>query len=155
MAEQESRRAEDRTEGQLPRYVLPRRSILRGRKKFDRLFAEGKTLRAGDLLLRWYLVDAEEIEAKGGAAGPLAAFVVAKRYGRAVDRNRVKRLMREAWRLQRPGLVEQLDESARLEIAIVWIGPPAAKGRAKFAPLAANLAGGIDRLVRRISRRHA
>ncbi len=46
-----------------------------------------------------------------------------KKFKRAVDRNRVKRLMREAWRLEKPALENRLltDEKQRA-IVFIFVG---------------------------------
>lgn len=72
-------------------YTLPRRSILRGKSRFQRLFNQGKQLNGRFTGLR-YLVCEEE------ASQPLMAFIVRKKLGNAVLRNHLKRLMREAYR---------------------------------------------------------
>jgi ribonuclease P protein component len=44
-----------------------------------------------------------------------------KRFHHAVDRNRVKRQMREAYRKNKQILLERLPEDRQLALALVWI----------------------------------
>lgn len=88
------------TEGPHPpqnaRFKAPKSLRLTRRDDIARVFAEG--LRAGDSLMTLYML--------AGPSSPLARLGVAvsKRHGGAVRRNRIKRLCREAFRLQRPGV---------------------------------------------------
>jgi ribonuclease P protein component len=67
---------------------------LKSRKQIQLLFSEGRTVQQDSIRLI-YLVDAK-------MAGIQAGVSVSTRFfKRAVDRNRIKRLMREAYRLQR------------------------------------------------------
>ncbi len=77
------------------RFFLPRANILRGKSHFDRLFREGNRLSASNVDLR-YLVFPDP------TTGCLVAFVAGRKLGNAVIRNRCKRRMREAYRLQPP-----------------------------------------------------
>jgi ribonuclease P protein component len=54
------------------------------------------------------------------------AFSVPKRrFRKAVDRNRVRRLLREAWRLQRARLSQALtDRPDRLQLILIYTGKP-------------------------------
>lgn len=74
------------------RHRLPRTAILRGKKAFAGLFAAGKVLRGRDFDFK-YAVGAT------GTGSIKVAFVAGKRLGGAVVRNRCKRLLREAFRL--------------------------------------------------------
>ena len=49
------------------------------------------------------------------------ASLVKKRFHHAVDRNRVKRQMREAYRKNKQILLERLPEDRQLALALVWI----------------------------------
>lgn len=74
-------------------FSLPKANILRGRKNFQRLFKPGAVTLHNELVdLRFRIYsDPEE--------GCLMGFIVKKRLGKATQRNRIKRLLREAYRL--------------------------------------------------------
>lgn len=73
---------------------LPRRSILRGRKNFDRLFndATAVTYSRDHIKIRFLPLDQV-------SAGFKMGFIVPTKLGKANKRNRTKRLLREAYRL--------------------------------------------------------
>ena len=49
--------------------------------------------------------------------------VSSKNFKKAVDRNRIKRLMREAWRLQKNGLHAQLEERQKsMSVFFLYVG---------------------------------
>ncbi len=74
-------------------FSLPRAKILRGRKNFQRLFeSDVKIIRNSYVNIRFRLYPEAESEC-------LMGFIVKKKLGNAVKRNRVKRLMKEAYRL--------------------------------------------------------
>jgi len=83
-------------------FKLPRADILRGRTHFKRLFEGAAVIYNEEYLsLRFYTVGERAFTCKMG-------FIVAKRLGKATDRNRTKRLLREAYRLNRHPLMETL-----------------------------------------------
>ncbi len=73
-------------------YPLPRRSILRGKAAFDAVFKQGRTLTSG-------LVSFRFMARSSTSPGITAGFTVRRKSGGAVTRNRLKRLLREAYRL--------------------------------------------------------
>ena len=83
--------------------VLPKSRILRGKQNFDRIFSESERLGAPFVVLRYRIYD-EPTE------GFQVGFITPKKIGKAVHRNRIRRKLREAFRLQQhillPGLRE-------------------------------------------------
>ena len=85
---------------------MPRKAILKRRAHFERLF-EGAAIRHGSshILVRYRVWPHAKFECKMG-------FVVPKRLGVAVRRNRIKRLLREAYRINQYELVDLLQSTS-------------------------------------------
>jgi len=82
-----------------PRYTLPRSKSLKSKLLIDKLFKQGQSLVAYPLRLVYLSVNYEANEPF------LSGFSVPKKkFKHAVDRNRIKRLMRESFRLQQHDL---------------------------------------------------
>ena len=124
---------------------MPRALILRGRDNFTKLFAEGRSLRSGSLVLKVRVV------AIGDGPSVITAFIVPKRHGRAVDRNRVRRLIRECWRHERPAFLATLDRPLLIHLGLIWSGPTAATRRPTHTEIGADLRNGLVRLRRHLS----
>jgi ribonuclease P protein component len=91
---------------------------LKSKKLIEQLFDKGKSVDAVPLKLIWMAVDGE-------MPSPVqAGFTVPKRnFPKAIDRNRIKRLMREAWRLQKKELYKLLDEkNLKLAAMLIFTG---------------------------------
>ena len=86
------------------RFTLPKSNILRGKRNFQKLFSEGKLIQSPKVTLR-YTAYADT------AAGFQVGFIAPKRMGTAVQRNRCKRLLREAFRHRQHQLKELLSET--------------------------------------------
>jgi len=71
-------------------YGLPRNIRLKGKQAFTGLFKKGNRFRHDNLVFIYLL--SEE---------PSVGFVASKRVGGAVQRNRTKRLLREAYRMNK------------------------------------------------------
>lgn len=95
------------------RHRLPRTAILRGKKAFTGLFADGKVLRGRDF-------DFKYSANRSGTGTIRVAFVAGKRLGGAVVRNRCKRLLREAYRLSQAHFSD-IAERSGLDIEAVII----------------------------------
>jgi ribonuclease P protein component len=96
-------------------YTLNKNERLKSRKIIEHLFSEGKSFMVSPFRVS-YLFDQK-------ASSPLqfGTGVSTKHFKKAVDRNRIKRLAREAWRLQKTGLQEKLKEQNRqLSVFIIY-----------------------------------
>lgn len=80
------------------RYTLKKSEILRGRKNFRKVFDQGKRIN-GNVLRCLVLNDA--LSSPPASARPVFGVVISRTLRRAVDRNLVKRRIREAYRLNK------------------------------------------------------
>lgn len=87
------------------------------KKDIEALFAQGKNIRQGKLLIKYILHDSS---VQGNFVKVLV--VVPKRNARrAVRRNRIKRLAREAYRLNKDILTEFLLKANKtIHFAVIW-----------------------------------
>ncbi len=77
------------------RHTLKRNEVLRGRKNFDLLFQRGE--RRSGSVIRCLILRAPS----DAPPRVIAGFAVPKTVPRAVDRNRIKRYLRESYRLHK------------------------------------------------------
>jgi ribonuclease P protein component len=84
-------------------YKFSKQSVLRKNKNFQTVYRHGKSY-ANRLAVLYVLP-----QPKNTASRRRAGFVAGKKLGGAVVRNRVKRLMKEAYRLNQSRLVEGVD----------------------------------------------
>ena len=95
------------------RFKLPKSRILRGRRNFQKIFSDSLIIHSPSVTLRYSLYPNSSKDFKIG-------FIAPKKTGTAVQRNRTKRLLREAFRLQQQNLLSMLDET-NLEVHAVLI----------------------------------
>jgi ribonuclease P protein component len=97
-------------------YSLGKSERLKSRKQIDQLFDKGNKITLFPFRI---LYQQEEV---GGILK--AGFTVSsKSFARAVDRNRIKRLMRESYRIQKKGLEEVvLKNDCSLRLFFIYTG---------------------------------
>ena len=98
------------------RYTYGKNEKLKSTKVIDLLFKEGRSLQQYPIRFLWMRVDSE--------SNLQASVAVSKRFfAKAVDRNKLKRHLREAWRLQKNVIeAELLQKGISIASMIVFTG---------------------------------
>ena len=97
------------------KFTFGKKEKLKGEKLIAQLFAEGQSVAAYPLRLVYLQTTFEDdVKVKAGVS------VTKRNFKRAVDRNRIKRLMREAYRLQKAVFFN--NSSTQYALMILYIG---------------------------------
>lgn len=86
------------------KFTYPKNEKLKSRKQIERLFNSGKSVSKYPLRLMYFRHENTEIPFQ------ISVSVSKKHFGKAVDRNYFKRLLRETYRLNQHLLKENLNE---------------------------------------------
>ena len=104
-----------------------KREKLKNRKLLDQLFTKGRSVSAFPLKVFYHVLPAETTETVQAGVG-----VSARNFSKAVDRNRIKRLLREAYRLNKSLLHNALNaDQKKAAVFFLYIG----KEKPAFAAL--------------------
>ncbi len=99
------------------RYTFKKEEKLKSRKTIEQLFKEGKSFSNFPFRVIWQFTEVSGDPLQTGFA------VSSKHFKKAVDRNRIKRLMREAYRLQKNDLQDHLKQQQKqLAVFIIYVG---------------------------------
>ncbi|MBS1510899.1 MAG: ribonuclease P protein component [Bacteroidetes bacterium] len=95
---------------------------MKSRKSIEQLFKEGISFSVFPFRVLYLIHKAED--ESNPSPGLKAAFSVSKKYFKhATERNRVKRLMRESWRLQKNNLLQSIKEmNSNMMVFIIYTG---------------------------------
>ena len=98
------------------RFTLGKNERLKSRKLIEAVFSNGKNF-AHYPFRAFYLLSENGFTVQAGFG------VSGKNFRKAVDRNRIKRLAREAWRLQKNSLCEKLEnQNLHLVLFLIYTG---------------------------------
>ena len=98
------------------RYFLKKTDRLKSRKAIDIMFTKGKSFSNFPFRILWMNVENED----GLKAGFSAST---KNFKKATDRNKIKRLMKEAYRLQKNDLAVQLSLNKKaINVFFIYTG---------------------------------
>lgn len=133
-----------RRRARFPRsFRLKRRRLIR--PLFDRSASDVGVVRAGSVVVRYRIVPRDEV---GGAVPVQVGVAAPRRLGSKPDRNRVRRVLRETFRVHQHALVDLFAERpTTLTLMLLYQGQrPGAETAIRDA-----LPGALDRLARRLA----
>jgi len=99
------------------RHTLKKKDVLRGRKSFDLLFKRGEKFSGTTIRC---LVVRRPADARDESPRVIVGFAVPKTVKRAVDRNRIKRFLRESYRLNAHLLAQQKQLTRGMTILFLY-----------------------------------
>jgi ribonuclease P protein component len=118
-------------------FTLGKEERLKSRKQTELLFSEGKKFTIAPFRFHYLFSNAEKTSLQFGAG------VSKRNFKKAVDRNRIKRLMREAYRLQKIILQEKLKEqNSQISIFFIYTG----KELPEYKEVFVKIGKGLDKL---------
>jgi ribonuclease P protein component len=119
-------------------FTLGKEERLKSRKMIEHLFAKGKSTSAFPLKLLYDTIEEEKPTLKAGVTAS------SRKFKKAVDRNRVKRVIKETYRLQKNSLHELLVTKGKsMTLFFIYIG--------KDLPLYKDVYDKMGVLLRRIT----
>lgn len=98
----------------MKKYGLSASERIKSRKGFELVYTQGEILLSSDKKIRANFL----ILTNSKKAGSLFGVAVSKKLGNAVWRNRVKRLIREAYRLNKKSLIDKSSNQSSLLMVI-------------------------------------
>lgn len=99
------------------RFTYSTTEKLKSRKLLNQVFAEGKSLNVYPLKITYTL---KEIDTSSSAQ--IGVGSSSRHFKKAVQRNRIKRLLRESYRLQKHSLLDSLPENKQLIAFVLFVG---------------------------------
>ena len=121
------------------KFTLGKKERLKSRKAIEALFTNGKSFPVGHLRTLYRVIEEKELQ--------LAVGVSARHFKKAVERNRIKRLIKESYRLEKLPLKDKLLELQKgLHVFISYTG----RTIPTFQEIRAGVLTVINKLVKTI-----
>ena len=117
-------------------FKFTKKDKLKSKKQIEHLFENGHSIMAYPLLLKY-----NETEFKDNVMTKTAVSVSKKKFNKAVDRIKIKRLIREVYRLNKPNYFNNL--TTQYNLMILYIG--------KEKPIYANLNSSMKELLKKFN----
>ena len=119
---------------------------LKSRKQIEQLFSEGKKFVATPFRI-YFIVNGESSMVNWRNWLQFGVGVSSKNFKKAVDRNRIKRLTKEAWRLQKNELKKKLKvDNKQVNVFFIYTG----KGLPDFETIKDKVAVALKKLSDKI-----
>lgn len=126
------------------KFRLTRNERLTGRKRIENLYANGKSFHIPSFRVMWILMNEVEIS----SVSQVMFSAPKKKFKKAVTRNRLKRLMREAFRKNKHELYDFLTEQNKnIHLSIVFTG----KSDISYAETEGKIILTLHRLIQEIA----
>ena len=132
------------------RFTWKKAEKLKSRKQIERVFREGKSFSLFPYRVHFLLQRPATIVSASPGASPLqAGFGASSRhFKKAVDRNRIKRLGREAYRLQKEPLLRRLTEKGfSMAVFFIYTG----KELPGYATVTEKIGVALEKLIKGIT----
>lgn len=126
-------------------FSLNRYERVKKKNDFEKVYNSGKVFFSSDLIVKLHYFSQEELN----YTGVKIATAVSKKSGKAVWRNRVKRLLREAYRLNKGQLVEKAREK-NMELFLVFSANKLSENKNKKIFLR-DITPGVVELINKIA----
>lgn len=130
------------------KFTLGKQERLKSRKLIDQLFKEGRSFNVFPYRV-YYLFRQADISRPGSHLLQFGTGVSTKNFKHAVDRNRIKRLTREAYRLQKIPLEELVRSKKQVSVALFLIYT--GKELPVYAVVSEKIAVILNRLIKAVN----
>ena len=126
----------------MKRFTLSKQERLTSRKEIEILFGEGQSLTKYPVRLIWR---ESPLPPSSGIPVQVMFSVSKKKFPRAVDRNRVKRLMKESYRLLKPGVYDAITPQKSYHLGWIYTGTELLD----FVTIQKSIAEALDRWMKK------
>jgi ribonuclease P protein component len=121
-------------------FTLGKSERLKSRKQIDHLFNDGQRFNLSFFRVFYSIANSSDVKDTPLQAGFAAG---SRNFKTAVDRNRIKRLMREAWRLQKNELKRELaKQNRRMDVFLIYTG--------KELPVYSEVSSTIQKIIEKL-----